>query len=149
MTHDFRGSITDSCLITSAELIEASKAIAAQSQLMIMDTCHAGGVDYLVSGPYYARISTLARQLGLHVYASCSSTEEALDGYEDNGLFTHALLEGLLNPEADSDDNGRVGAIELGDFAQGRTVDISGELGFEQRPVIVNFGEDMELYSLP
>ncbi|THB69911.1 MAG: hypothetical protein D6E12_03725 [Desulfovibrio sp.] len=145
VTSDFAGSLDESCLLTSAELVEASTKIAAMSQLLILDTCHAGGVDYLVSGLYDARISTLARQLGLHVYASCSSSEQALDGYEDNGLFTHALLSGLVSVEADKDADGLLGAMELGVFAHDRTVAISGELGFEQEPVIVNFGEDVGL----
>ena len=148
VTQDFEGSLSRGCLVTSADLVEASKRIKAMSQLMILDTCHAGGVDYLVSGLYDARISTLARQLGLHIYAACSSTEQALDGFEGNGLFTHTLLEGLGNPQVDIDADDLVGAIELGAFARDRTLDISGGLGFEQRPVIVNFGEDMAIYNL-
>ena len=40
-----------------------SKKIKSLNQLLIFDTCHAGGVDWIVSGLYDARMSILARQM--------------------------------------------------------------------------------------
>ena len=65
LTHDFDGAISDSSMISSNEIVEASKQIKSLSQLFIFDTCHAGGVDYIVSGLYDARMSVLAKKMGL------------------------------------------------------------------------------------
>jgi len=149
LTHDFDGSVNHASVISSNEIVEMSKKIKSLSQLFIFDTCHAGGVDAIVSGLYDARMSVLAKKMGLHVYASASDRQAALDGYRGNGLFTYALLEGLNNNrEAGRNQDGKVTVVGLGEYAKGRTVKISGELGHSQTPLIINFGKDTPLYRL-
>ncbi len=89
LTHDYNGSLDSSSLISSNEIVEMSKKIKALSQLFVFDTCHAGGMDSIISGLYDARMVVLAKKMGLHIYASASSTQEAMDGYKGNGLFTY------------------------------------------------------------
>ncbi len=149
LTHDFDGKVSESSMISSNELVEFSKRLKSLNQLLIFDTCHAGGIDYIVSGLYDARMSNLARKMGLHVYASASSREKALDGYQGNGLFTHALLDGLNNKRnADKDGSGKVSVVELGAYAQETTAGLSAAAGHQQTPVIINFGGDRDLYRL-
>lgn len=69
LTHDYDGNISDTNLISSNEFVEISKKIKSLSQLFIFDTCHAGGVDIIVSGLYDASMSVLAKKMGLHIYA--------------------------------------------------------------------------------
>ncbi|HEX9079132.1 MAG TPA: caspase family protein, partial [Desulfuromonadaceae bacterium] len=57
LTHDFDGTVSDASMIGSNEIVEMSKKIKSLSQLFIFDTCHAGGVDAIVSGLYDARMS--------------------------------------------------------------------------------------------
>ena len=98
LTSEYDGKVNDNNLISSNEIVEISKKIKSLSQLFIFDTCHAGGVDYIVSGLYDARMSVLAKKkMGLHIYASANSKEAAMDGYQGNGLFTYTLLDGLNN----------------------------------------------------
>lgn len=150
LTHDFAGELDAAAALSSNELVEISKRIKSLSQLLILDTCHAGGVDTIVSGLYDARMSVLARKMGLHIYTSASSLEAALDGYLDNGLFTHALLNGLDNRrEADADGDGRVSLVELGGYARRMTRDTSEKLGTPQTPLIISHGQDSPLYRLP
>jgi len=149
LTHDYNGAVDGRSMLSSNEIIELSKKIRSLSQLLIFDTCHAGGVDAIVSGLYDARMSVLAKKMGLHVYASASSREAALDGYEGNGLFTHALLDGLGNrKEADRNDDGAISLVELGGFAKQRTKEASVKLGNTQTPLIINFGKDSPVYRL-
>lgn len=149
LTHDFDGTFDSGAMISSNEIIEISKKIKSLSQLFIFDTCHAGGVDYIVSGLYDARISVLAKKMGLHIYASASSIEQALDGYKGNGLFTFTLLDGLNNKkEADLNDDKKISIIELGGYAKRATTEISGRLGHSQTPLIINFGRDNWVYGL-
>jgi thioredoxin len=150
VTGNFDGRLDkDVSLISSNEIVEMSKKIKALSQLFIFDTCHAGGVDNIISGLYDARMSVLAKKMGLHIYASAGSVETALDGYQGNGLFTHALLEGLKNSAAvDKDKSGTVTVKNLGIYSREMTREISTKLGHPQTPLIINFGKDSKLFDV-
>ncbi|WP_419659393.1 uncharacterized protein Dvar_82830 [Desulfosarcina variabilis str. Montpellier] len=145
VTHDYPGYIDGDCLIRSDEIMDVSKKLKALEQLFIFDTCHAGGVNNLFSGLYDARMTVLAKSMGLHMYTSASSTQEALDGYKGNGLFTHAVMTGLQN-KADINRDGKVTVTELGSFSRDLTVRIGKKIGYTQTPLIVNFGSDSLLY---
>lgn len=149
VTHDFDGIAGQDKLISSNEIVEMSKRIKALSQLLIFDTCHAGGIDNIISGLYDSRMVVLAKKMGLHIYASASSFQEALDGYKGNGLFTHTLVEGLNNSKgADSNNDSEISIVELGTFSKELTVRTSSEIGHKQTPLIINFGKDSPLYRL-
>jgi hypothetical protein len=106
-------------------------------------------VDNIISGLYDARMSVLAKKMGLHIYASAGSVETALDGYQGNGLFTHALLEGLKNGAAvDKDKSGTVTVKNLGIYSREMTREISTKLGHPQTPLIINFGKDSKLFDV-
>jgi uncharacterized caspase-like protein len=149
LTHDYDGRVSDESMISSNEIVEMSKKIKSLSQLFIFDTCHAGGVDTIVSGLYDARMSVLAKKMGLHIYASASDKQAAMDGYKGNGLFTYTLLDGLNdNRKADLYKDGKVSVVGLGGYAKKMTADLSKEMGYSQTPLIINFGKDYPLYKL-
>ncbi len=149
LTSEYEGKVTDTNLISSNEIVDMSKKIKSLSQLFIFDTCHAGGVDYLLSGLYDARMSVLAKKMGLHIYASASGKQVAMDGYKDNGLFTYTLLDGLNNnKKADKNKNGKVSIVGLGEYSKKMTTSISRQIGHEQTPLIINFGKDNPIYQL-
>jgi hypothetical protein len=150
VTHDYNGSLSADNLINSNEIMEISKNVKALTQIFILDTCHAGGLDNFVSGLYDARMTVLARNMGLHMFASASSTQEAMDGYKGrNGMFTYTLVEGLNNNRnADTDRDSRVGVYELGSYAKEQTMKYSQEAGHTQTPVINNFGKDISVYVI-
>jgi uncharacterized caspase-like protein len=106
-------------------------------------------VDTIVSGLYDARMSVLAKKMGLHIYASASDKQAAMDGYKGNGLFTYTLLDGLNNnKEADRNKDGKVTVVGLGDYSKKKTTNISKEIGHSQTPLIINFGRDNPVYQL-
>lgn len=145
---DARFSVDES-LISSNEIVEMSKKIKSLSQLFIFDTCHAGGVDNIISGLYDARMSVLAKKMGLHIYASAGSVQTALDGYQGNGLYTHTLLRGIGNAaEVDRAKSGRITVKSLGSYTKEITADISFHLGHPQTPLIINFGKDSTLFTV-
>jgi len=149
LTHDFDGQVSADSMISSNEIVEASKKIKSLSQLFIFDTCHSGGVDTIVSGLYDARMSVLAKKMGLHIYASANDKQTAMDGYRGNGLFTHVLLDGLNNNrEADKYKDGKVTIAGLGEYSKNKTTNLSKEIGHVQTPLIINFGKDSPLYKL-
>jgi WD40 repeat protein len=149
LTHDFNGEVSNTSMISSNEIVEMSKKIKSLSQLFIFDTCHAGGVDTIVSGLYDARMSVLAKKMGLHIYASANDKQSAMDGYKGNGLFTYTLLNGLNNnKEADKNKDGKVTVVGLGEYSKKMTTEISKEVGYSQTPLIINFGKDSPIYKL-
>ena len=150
VTADFDGNLNNTnALISSNEIVEMSKGIKSLSQLFIFDTCHAGGVDNIVSGLYDARMVNLAKKMGLHIYASAGSVQSALDGYQGNGLYTHTLLQGLANgKEVDKEKSGKVTVVNLGQYSKEKTTEISTRLGHPQTPFIINFGRDNPLFSV-
>jgi WD40 repeat protein len=150
VTSSFAGPLdSNSSLISSNEIVEMSKKIKSLSQLFIFDTCHAGGVDTIVSGLYDARMSVLAKKMGLHIYASAGSVQTALDGYQGNGLYTHTLLAGLKNGAVvDKDKSGMVTVKSLGIYSREMTTEISQKLGHPQTPLIINFGKDNRLFEV-
>ena len=149
LTHEYDGKVNENSLISSNEIVEISKKIKSLSQLFIFDTCHAGGVDYIVSGLYDARMSVLAKKMGLHIYASANSKEAAMDGYQGNGLFTYTLLDGLNNNKnADKNKDNKISLTELGEYSKASTTEISKKIGHQQTPLIINFGKDNPVYNL-
>ncbi len=150
VTHDYNGSLSSDNLINSNEIMEISKNMKALTQIFILDTCHAGGLDNFVSGLYDARMTVMARNMGLHMFASASSTQEAMDGYRgENGMFTYSLLEGLNNNrDADFNKDNRVSIYELGSYAREQTMKYSKQAGHSQTPVVNNFGKDISVYVI-
>ena len=137
--------------ITSNEILEASKKIKAMKQLMVMDTCHSGGLDSKLSGLYDARVSILARNMGLHLYASAQSTEQAQDGQPGtNGTFTAQLLAGIEGAAPDSDKDRVISVIELGAFARQKTMEATRTEDGQssQNPLIKHFGKDAALVKV-
>jgi hypothetical protein len=149
VTNDYDGNIKESSLISSNEIVEMTKSLPSFNQILIIDTCHAGGMDNIMSGLYDSKVSVLAKKTGLHLFASANSKQEALDGYKENGLFTYTLLNGLNNnKEADVKNKGIVSVEDLGEFSKKLTNKISKELKHEQTPIILNFGSDMDIYRV-
>lgn len=150
VTHGFDGKLNSAAsLISSNEIVEMSKRIKSLSQLYIFDTCHAGGVDTIVSGLYDARMSVLAKKMGLHVFASAGSLQTAMDGFMENGLYTHTLLQGLKNgKDVDQEKDGTVTVMKLGRYSKKKTTEISTRLGHPQTPFIINFGKDSPLFRV-
>ena len=150
VTHDYDGNLDSKGLINSNEIMEISKKMKALTQVFILDTCHAGGLDNFVSGLYDARMTVLAKNMGLHMYASASSTQEAMDGYKaKNGMFTYTILEGLNNNRhVDTNNDNKVSVYELGAYAKNQTMKYSSETGHSQTPVINNFGKDISVYLI-
>jgi WD40 repeat protein len=150
VTADFNGDLsTTKSLVGSNEIVEMSKRIKSLSQLFVFDTCHAGGIDAIVSGLYDARMSVMAKKMGLHIYASAGSLQSALDGYQGNGLFTHSLLAGIDNgKDVDKERDGMVTVKKLGHYAKEKTTELSTRLKHPQTPLIINFGRDNPLFEV-
>jgi len=143
ITSDFDGDLSsfDRTAISSLEFVELSKRIPALRQVYVLDTCQAGGLGNAVAGLYDARLSVLARSVGMHVITGARVSQFAADNFEGNGLFTHHLLAAL---RGGSDTNGdqRITVFEIGPYLESAVRESSGG---EQEVFIRNFGVDLDL----
>ena len=139
-TSEFDGTIGNpNHSLSSVELMELSKQLPALKQAIVLDACQAGGMEGIVAGLYDARMSVLARAVGVHLFAGAKSFQAAQDVYEENGLFTHFLLEGLKGG-ADHDASGQVSSNEMGPFLERNVSEASGGT---QVPFVRAFGDDL------
>ncbi|MBX3226751.1 MAG: caspase family protein [Labilithrix sp.] len=133
--HDVDPSALERTGVPYAALEGLLDAVPARRKLLVMDTCNAGELDpeqvraiahagkvKVVQAAALATVSPRARAArdlfaelrrgtGTHVLASSSGVEYSLeDPRYQNSVFTHALLRGLREREADE---GRTGAITV------------------------------------
>lgn len=147
--HDWNGSTSPGQLFSSDEILNAATRIKAARQLVILDTCHAGGLNGWLRGLFDARFSVLARNSGLHLFASAGETQQALDGYQGNGLYTHVLLKSILNPQTDQNQDGQIDTFEWGAIAKQETSRLARILRHQQEPMMMNFGKEIPVYEKP
>jgi len=145
LTTDYNGNLNSGIgTISSIELMEYSKKIPSLKNIYVLDTCQSGGIGSIVSGLYDARISVLAKSLGMHVLAGAKSSEDAIDNYRGNGLFTHFVLKGLKG-DADKNKDKQVYVFEMGPYLTESVKKASKGL---QSAFIRNFGDDFAISKL-
>ena len=136
--------------ISAEDLAELLKSIPALKSLVLLDTCYAAAfaeeaklIAFLTRGNIEQKtaIDRLMRATGSAFIAA--SRKQAIEGYEDHGVFTHALLNGLKG-EADRSGAG-YGAInisELAAFVRGAVPGITEKrYGYRQVPMFMMVGD--------
>ncbi len=139
ITGDFSGELSEETSLTSDEIMELMKALPAQRQVMILDTCHAGSVDWTMLDLYQARLTAFSMGSGMHVLSGASSQEEANEGYRGHGHFTYFVLK-ALEGEADSNHDKKITVVEMAPYVKARVEKVTGGT---QRPIAVNYGRDV------
>ena len=111
------------------------KKIPTSKSVLILDTCVAGA--FLGSEDVDSQKAAIARvavMSGHVVLAAANSREMAIEGYQNHGVFTYALIEGLQ--AADSDAQGEILITRLGEYVQKRVPQITEkEWHYKQTPV--------------
>jgi WD40 repeat protein len=136
--------------LSSEVLTELLKGIPALKTLVILDTCYAAAygeeanlIAYLSRGNIEQKtaIDRLMRATGRAFIAA--SRRQAIEGYENHGVFTHALLKGLKG-KADhpGEGYGTINISELAEFVRGTVPGITNQrYGYRQVPMFMMFGD--------
>ena len=132
--------------ISSAQLQDFSKNIAAQKQLFVLDACQSGGaLDLIASrGALEERaMAILARSTGTYWLTASGSEQLAGEfGALGHGVFTYAILQGLSG-KADAQKDSKVSVKELSFYIESEVPILSEKYkGKEQFPVTYGFGQD-------
>lgn len=141
ITSDYDGILSADTSIPSEQLMELLKSIPALRQVLVLDTCHSGALDFAFSGLYENRFTSLALDMGMHVLAGAASDQAAYEDAEKygHGLFTFYVLK-AIEGKADANSDGKVTVIEVGSYVRGAVEKASTG---QQKPFITNFGEDV------
>ena len=91
-------------------LLSSLGDIPAANVFVFLDTCQAGAFD--IKGP-----ADFAHESGYYVLTAATSLQSALDSYDGrNGVFAHAVAEGLLGGAGASE--GDIDALQLGVYVR-------------------------------
>ena len=143
--------------VSSTELLDFSKDIAAQKQLFILDACHSGGaLDAIASRGVEGRekaIAQLARNTGTFFLTASQDVQYANEsGDLKHGLFTYALLEVLgndLNTTIGAHQDDKVTINEMKTYVEERVPELSEKYhGSAQYPTSYSFGQDFPIVIL-
>lgn len=99
--------------------IEQSKC---KKVVIILDCCHGGAAG--IKGDGFVKTLSETSGSGTFVLSATTGADLAKEVQEfENGIFTHFLLEGLKNGEADLGDDGLIDILELYEYASKKCKD--------------------------
>jgi WD40 repeat protein len=120
------GSVSSRKLRETAISENAIKSAIANiptfKKLIIIDTCNSQSLGDSLQAALLTRgltedtaFKVLSRAVGVTILSATKTTQEALEGYKDHGLFTYVIAEGLRGG-ADYDGDGFIKTFELADY---------------------------------
>ncbi|MBX9637654.1 MAG: caspase family protein [Nitrosomonas sp.] len=145
--------------LSQEKLAGLMKRIPTSKSLIILDSCSAGqlAADFaegkqlamLARGGISDKsaIDRLMRATGRHVLAATTKKDFALEGYNEHGVFTWALLEGLKGHASRQGSNdGSISLDELADYMSEQVPKITlQKWGFEQFPMRLMHGDSFPI----
>ncbi|OYT15196.1 MAG: hypothetical protein B7C24_14350 [Bacteroidetes bacterium 4572_77] len=111
--------------------------IKAQKSMILFDTCNSGSfIDKPASRGIAEKtaIDRLKKTIGRAIIVASSESQVALEGYENHGVFTYALIQGLLG-KADFNKNSQVTVSEISMYIENEVPELTyKKWGYEQIP---------------
>ncbi|PGH55415.1 hypothetical protein CRT60_19090 [Azospirillum palustre] len=135
------GAITRQGL-SEKDLNRLVSAIAARNVLVLLDTCHSGAVSA-------GTVDKLYQDMGQrYLLAASSEQEEALDSYDGrNGIFAHAVLEGLRGKALLPGDEA-VYNLTLGQYVNRAVPRLAREKRWNQSAIFKTGGNELNPFPL-
>ena len=117
--------------LAQKELQDLLINVPAGKKMILFDTCNSGAMGTSLQVATLTRglsettaMKLLSRAVGSTVISASSSTQEALEGYKDHGLFTYVLSKGITGA-ADANRDGFVKTRELADYVEDEVTEIA------------------------
>jgi Caspase domain/WD domain, G-beta repeat len=138
--------------LSKEELTALVANIHATKKLMVIDTCHAEALGNALQVALVTRgidevaaLKILSRAVGTTVLAASTSTQQALEGYEDHGLFTYVVAQGLMG-KGDVDQNGIVNTLGLAHYVDAHVPELAQQyFNHPQYPTVETNGQAFPL----
>ena len=101
--------------------------IKAKRGLILLDSCESGAaVTGASRNDADAALGKLHEATGRPVITAANVSQAALEGYEGHGVFTSAILDALVN--GDANNNGTIEVSEIADWVQAKVPELSEQL---------------------
>ncbi|WP_377806989.1 hypothetical protein ABNQ38_11575 [Azospirillum sp. A29] len=128
--------------LSEKDLNRLVSAIAARNVLVLLDTCHSGAVSA-------GTVDKLYQDMGQrYLLAASSEQEEALDSYDGrNGIFAHAVLEGLKGKALLPGDEA-VYNLTLGQYVNRAVPRLAREKRWNQSAIFKTGGNELNPFPL-
>ena len=122
--------------------------IPTSKKLIVLDTCNSQALGNDLQIALLTRglsedtaVKVLSRSVGVTILCAAKSNQEALEGYNDHGLFTYVLSEGLSG-KADYDKDGYVKTFELADYIDNEVPSLAEKIfNVAQYPIVSPGGQ--------
>ncbi|WP_020528603.1 caspase family protein [Flexithrix dorotheae] len=136
--------------LSSSELLEFSRQIKAQKQLIVLDACQSGGAvkSFATRGPKEQKaMMQLARSAGVVLLAASGQEEFASEFAElGQGVFTYALLEGIRGKADGGFKDKKITVNELKGYLEDRVPELTEKYrGRPQYPTGYSRGQDFPI----
>ena len=82
--------------VSQKSLLDALADIPAYKSVVLLDTCQSGGFEEGLASTVIEKFGTRS---GRAILSASTKTQNAIEGYENHGVFTHTLLEAMSNPK--------------------------------------------------
>ncbi|WP_372394482.1 hypothetical protein ABMY26_05520 [Azospirillum sp. HJ39] len=128
--------------LSEKELNRLVSAISARNVLVMLDTCHSGAVSA-------GTVDKLYQDMGQrYLLAASSEQEEALDSYDGrNGIFAHAVLEGLKGKALLPGDEA-IYNLTLGQYVNRAVPRLAREKQWSQSAIFKTGGNELNPFPL-
>ena len=143
--------------ISDNDIVELVGNIPSHNKIVIFDTCYAGDIgakmaSVLSKGVVIASrglsqkdaIDLLNMESGASIFSASSSTQQALEGYNNHGLYTYFLAKGLSGA-ADEDKNGYIDLSELSKYVKRNVYKIAKKKFHRAQYPYSNLGIDVPI----
>lgn len=142
--------------LSQADLTRLLANVPTGKKLLVLDTCNSGALGTALQTAMLTRgmsedtaAKVLSRAVGSSILSSATSTQEALEGYEGHGLFSHVLNDGLSG-KADANKDGFVTTSELIGYVDEIVPMLANRtFGREQFPTVNNNGQVFPVSRVP
>lgn len=128
--------------LSEKDLNRLISGIAARNVLVLLDTCHAGAVPA-------GTVDKLYQDMGSrYLLAAASESQQALDSYDSrNGIFAHAVLEGLQGKAMLAGDDA-IYNLTLGQYVSRSVPRLAREKNWSQTAVFKTGGNDLNPFPV-
>ncbi|WP_451980753.1 caspase family protein [Azospirillum endophyticum] len=128
--------------LSEKDLNRLVSAISARNVLVMLDTCHSGAVSA-------GTVDKLYQDMGQrYLLAASSEQEEALDSYDGrNGIFAHAVLEGLKGKALLPGDEA-IYNLTLGQYVNRAVPRLAREKKWHQSAIFKTGGNELNPFPL-
>lgn len=136
--------------ISTDEILNLSKEIAAGKQLFILDACQAGGALTAFNSRGAKRekaVAQLARSTGTFFLLASGAIQYASEASElEHGIFTYAILEALEGKADGSSGDDKITANELKSYVEDRVPELTQQYMLTpQYPTGYSYGQDFPI----